>query len=104
MLFDCVFVLMALVYIAFRHHSKDQLPDLGSTTWTMVIQNSCLRAKHKSQQDVRLLYTGAGRFTGDKWWFQEIAFTRDKQGRITGFRLSAEDGLVRNLFFEKRLE
>jgi hypothetical protein len=75
-----------------------------STTWTIIIHNDQLWARHRSQQDVQLYYTGADRFTGDKWWFQEITFSRDDKERIIGFKLNAEDGLVRNLRFDKPLQ
>ena len=78
-------------------------PEL-STTWQISILDNQLLAKHKLQKSVRLLSTGADRFTGDQWWFQEIVFERDNKGRITGFRLTAEDGLVRKLAFTKQNE
>jgi hypothetical protein len=70
-----------------------------STTWTVYVNEKQLRAKHESQEDAWLIYTGAHRFVGDKWWFQQIDFSHDDNGRINGFKLSAEDGLVRNLRF-----
>ena len=78
-------------------------PELA-TTWRISIQDNQLQATHKLQQRVRLFSTGADRFTGDQWWFQEILFNRDNQEEIMGFRLTAEDGLVRNLAFRKQLE
>ena len=75
-----------------------------ATTWRISILENQLLAKHKLQQSVRLLSNGADRFTGDQWWFQEIVFARDNKGRITGFRLTAEDGLVRKLAFTKQHE
>jgi CubicO group peptidase (beta-lactamase class C family) len=79
-----------------NYHSREL-----STTWTVYVHEQQLRAKHESQEDVWLIYTGAHRFVGDKWWFQQIEFYEDDTGRINGFKLSAEDGLVRNLRFEK---
>ncbi len=75
-----------------------------ATTWKISVQDDQLLAKHKLQKSVRLFFTGADRFTGDQWWFQEIIFDRDNKGQIIGFRLTAEDGLVRKLAFNKQLE
>jgi hypothetical protein len=72
-----------------------------ATTWTIDAQKDQLWAKHESQENVRLIYTGANRFIGDKWWFQQIDFSQDDKGRINAFKLGAEDGLVRNLRFDK---
>ena len=71
------------------------------TTWTVYTRNGQLRAIHESRKDIQLTYTGNNRFIGDQWWFQQIDFNQDENGNITGFRLSAEDGLVRNLRFDK---
>ncbi len=72
-----------------------------NTTWTFYTHEGQLRAKHESEEEIRLIYTGANRFVGDKWWFQQIEFSHDDNGRIIAFRLSAEDGLVRGLRFER---
>jgi CubicO group peptidase (beta-lactamase class C family) len=72
-----------------------------TTTWTFYTQKDQLRAKHETQEEVRLIYTGANRFVGDKWWFQQIEFAHDDNGRINELRLSAEDGLVRGLRFDR---
>ena len=79
-----------------NYHSREL-----STTWTVYVHEQQLRAKHSLQEDVRLIYTGANRFVGDKWWFQQIEFSHDDNGRIIAFRLSAEDGLVRGLRFDR---
>ena len=72
-----------------------------NTTWTFYTHEGQLRAKHESEEEIRLVYTGANRFVGDKWWFQQIEFSHDDNGRINTFRLSAEDGLVRGLRFDR---
>ena len=66
-------------------------------------------AFHAKNADIKLFFIkdekgniSGDRFVGDRWWFQQIAFMRDGMGHITGFRLSAEDGLVRNLLFQKQ--
>ena len=79
-----------------NYHSREL-----NTTWTFYTHEGQLRAKHESEEEIRLVYTGANRFVGDKWWFQQIEFSHDDNGRIIAFRLSAEDGLVRGLRFER---
>ena len=71
------------------------------TTWSMILHKGRLIARHRWQDDVRLFPTGIDRFSGNRWWFQEILFTRDSEGSISGFRVSGEDGLVRNVRFDK---
>ena len=69
------------------------------TTYTIVVSENRLVAKHRRHDDISL--TDAGdHFTGNVWFFPEIRFTRDDTGCITGFKLTG--GRVRNLHFEKR--
>lgn len=69
------------------------------TTYTIVVSENRLVAKHRRHDDISLTYTG-DHFTGNVWFFPEIRFIRDDTGRITGFRLTG--GRVRNLHFEKK--
>jgi CubicO group peptidase (beta-lactamase class C family) len=87
-----------------KEFTGDFISQEVATTWRISIHENQLLATHKMQKSVRLLFTGEDRFTGNQWWFQEIVFERDNKGRITGFRLTAEDGLVRKLAFTKQHE
>jgi CubicO group peptidase (beta-lactamase class C family) len=87
-----------------KEYTGDFISPELATTWRISVQDDQLLARHKLQKSVRLFFTGADRFTGDQWWFQEIIFDRDNKGQIIGFRLTAEDGLVRKLAFNKQLE
>ena len=69
------------------------------TTYTIVVSENRLVAKHRRHDDISLTYTG-DHFTGNVWFFPEIRFTRDDTRRITGFRLTG--GRVRNLHLKKR--
>ena len=70
------------------------------TTYTIVVSENRLVAKHRRHDDISL--TDAGdHFTGNVWFFPEIRFTRDDTERVTGFRLTG--GRVRNLHFEKKV-
>ena len=85
------------------YNGEYRSPEL-STTWKIQIHGNQLKATHEFQKSVRLTPIAGDRFVGDQWWFQQITFIRDGRGRITSFRLSAEDGLVRNLLFQKQYE
>ena len=69
------------------------------TTYTIVVSENRLVAKHRRHDDISLTYAG-DHFTGNVWFFPEIRFTRDDTGQIVGFRLTG--GRVRNLHFKKR--
>lgn len=69
------------------------------TTYTIVVNENRLVAKHRRHDDISLTYTG-DHFTGNVWFFPEIRFIRDNTGRVIGFRLTG--GRVRNLHFEKK--
>ena len=71
------------------------------TTYTIVVSENGLVAKHRRHDDILLTYTD-GHFLGNTWFFPDIRFTRDDTGQVTGFRLTG--GRVRNLHFEKRDE
>ena len=70
------------------------------TTYTIVMHEDGLVARHRRHDDIGLTYTG-GHFRGDSWFFPEVHFLRDDIGRVTGFRLTGNR--VRNLYFEKKV-
>jgi CubicO group peptidase (beta-lactamase class C family) len=71
-----------------------------STTYTMVIESGKLIARHFRTGDVILTITKPDQFSGNKWYFGSVVFTRDSaDGEITGCKVSG--GRVRNLKFEK---
>jgi CubicO group peptidase (beta-lactamase class C family) len=70
-----------------------------STTYTMVIESGRLIARHFRTGDVLLTLTGPDNFTGNEWYFGKVVFTRESNGKISGFKVSG--GRVRNLKFEK---
>jgi len=74
-------------------------PELG-TTYTLVVQAGRLVAQHRRHDDISLTELDGDLFTGNRWFFQTVQFTRDSEKRITGFRLSS--GRARNLRFERR--
>jgi hypothetical protein len=70
-----------------------------STDYEMVYESGKLIARHFRTGDVMLTLTKPDQFTGDKWYFRMVQFTRDSEGKISG--LSASGGRTRNLKFEK---
>jgi len=70
-----------------------------STTYTMVLDSGKLIARHFRTGDVMLTLTRPDQFSGNKWYFGRVVFTRDSNGKIVGCSVSG--GRVRNLKFEK---
>ncbi len=70
-----------------------------STTYTMVVESGKLIARHFRTGDVLLTLSKPDQFSGNKWYFGKVAFTRDSNGKIAGCNVSG--GRVRNLKFEK---
>ncbi len=74
-------------------------PELG-TSYTMVLKDGKLVAQHRRHDDISLTELDGDLFSGNRWFFQTLQFTRDNEKRITGFRLTS--GRVRNLRFDKQ--
>ncbi|MCH8289501.1 beta-lactamase family protein [Candidatus Poribacteria bacterium] len=69
------------------------------TTYAIIVREGQLVAQHRRNDDIPLTYTGDG-FVGAEWFFPQVHFMRDDNGKITGFRLTG--GRVRNLRFDRR--
>jgi CubicO group peptidase (beta-lactamase class C family) len=74
-------------------------PELG-TTYTLVVRDGKVVAQHRRNDDISLTELDGDLFTGNRWFFQTVQFTRDNEKRITGFRLSS--GRARNVRFDKQ--
>ncbi len=74
-------------------------PELG-TSYTLVLKDGKLVAQHRRHDDIPLTELDGDLFSGNRWFFQTVQFTRDSEKRITGFRLTS--GRVRNLRFDKQ--
>jgi CubicO group peptidase (beta-lactamase class C family) len=74
--------------------------ELG-TTYTIVVQNDRLVAKHRRHDDIPLNRVD-DYFAGEQWFFSQIRFQRDEENQVVGFRLT--DGRVRNLRFDRQEE
>jgi hypothetical protein len=65
----------------------------------MVVESGKLIARHFRTGDVLLTLNKPDQFSGNRWYFGKVAFTRDSNGKIAGCNVSG--GRVRNLKFEK---
>lgn len=74
-------------------------PELG-TSYTIVLNDGKLVAQHRRHDDISLTELEGDLFSGNRWFFQTVQFTRDSEKRITGFRLTS--GRVRNLRFDRQ--
>ncbi len=72
--------------------------ELG-TTYTLVVEDSVLTARHRRHTDATLSPTITDTFTTDTWFMRSIHFVRDRDRRITGFEVS--EGRSRNVRFAK---
>jgi hypothetical protein len=70
-----------------------------STAYTMILDSGKLIARHFRTGDVMLTLSKPDQFSGNKWYFRNVVFTRDSSGKISGCNVSG--GRVRNLKFEK---
>lgn len=73
--------------------------ELG-TAYTIIVRDGQLVAQHQRHDDIALRLISVDRFSGSQWWFQQVQFTRDKDRRITGLRLTGSR--VRYLRFDRQ--
>ena len=73
-------------------------PELG-TSYTLVVKDGKIVAQHRRHDDITLTELEGDLFSGNRWFFQSVQFTRDSEKRINGFRLTS--GRVRNLRFDR---
>ncbi|HEY6332995.1 MAG TPA: serine hydrolase domain-containing protein [Blastocatellia bacterium] len=82
-----------------KEYAGDYYSDELGTVYSIVVQNGGLVAQHRRHEDIALTHLVGDDFSGSAWWFQNVKFSRDGSGQVTGFRLS--EGRVRNLRFDK---
>lgn len=73
-------------------------PEL-ETRYTVAVKNGGLVAQHRRHGEFALRPHSADEFRAGSWYFSQIRFQRDPQGRVTDMRVSS--GRVRNLRFER---
>jgi len=74
-------------------------PELD-TSYNVHVNSGRLVAEHWRNSSSFLSPMGDDTFRGDRWWFPEVRFVRDAEGRVTGFTVTGTR--VRNLVFERR--
>lgn len=70
------------------------------TSYDVSVSGSGLRVDHARNDSVHLRPVGGDVFRGDQWWFEDITFTRDADGRVDGLEINAPR--VRHLRFVRR--
>ena len=73
-------------------------PEL-ETRYEVVLENNALIARHRRHGDIAMRPVRADNFSASPFYFRDIRFERDAQGKVTAMRVSA--GRVRNLLFER---
>ncbi len=70
-----------------------------SSEYNFVIKNDTLVATHSRLSDIKMTPTKTDVFAGDKWFFGQTEFIRDKNNAVVGCKVSS--GRVRNIWFKK---
>lgn len=73
-------------------------PELA-TNYNLKMKDGKLIAEHQRTSDIELSPIKKDVFTGNQFYFRQVEFKRDEQGKINGFSVS--NGRVRNLKFNK---
>ena len=85
---------------ALAEYTGSYYSDELGTQYNIVVREGNLIAQHQRNEDVRLTPISLDQFSGSAWFFSRISFTRDKDRRVTGLRVSG--GRVRNLCFDRQ--
>ena len=72
------------------------------TIYSIVLENDALVAKHFRHSDIPLSVKSKDRFTGNKWFFDSLEFTRDENDRINGVLISGSRGRAKDVRFNKK--
>jgi hypothetical protein len=70
-----------------------------NTNYTFVVESGKLIARHFRTGDVTLTPSKTDVFSGNRWYFSQVEFIRDRNKKITGCKVG--NGRVRNLEFDK---
>ena len=72
---------------------------VGTGGYELAVESGSLAARHWRNPPATLSPTAEDVFSGDQWWFPEVRFTRDREGRVEGFAVTGSR--VRDLIFER---
>ncbi len=70
------------------------------TFYTIVVKDSFLIAEHRNMKDIKLTPTEDDTFSGDVFFLGEVAFKKDKAGKVNGFTVS--NGRTKGIYFQRR--
>ncbi|HEY0670812.1 MAG TPA: serine hydrolase domain-containing protein, partial [Longimicrobiales bacterium] len=73
-------------------------PEL-ETRYQVVLHNNALVARHRRNGDITLNPDSADKFRASSWYFSNVDFERDAQGKVVAMRVSS--GRVRGVRFER---
>ncbi|HET9439744.1 MAG TPA: hypothetical protein VFO52_06220, partial [Longimicrobiales bacterium] len=73
-------------------------PEL-ETRYQVMLHKNALVARHRRNGDITLSPDRADKFRTPSWYFSNVDFERDGEGKVTGMRVSS--GRVRQLLFER---
>lgn len=86
--------------VRLEEYAGEYYSDELGTAYTIVVRDGQLVAEHRRHDDIKLTPAQDDNFLGAQWFFQKVRFTRDKENRVTGLRLTGSR--VRNVRFDKR--
>ena len=81
-------------------YAGDYYSDELGTTYTIIVRDGQLVAQHRRHDDISMRHVSDDLFSGSQWWFQQVQFTRDRNRKISGLRLTG--GRVRYLRFDRQ--
>ncbi|HMQ87586.1 MAG TPA: serine hydrolase [Flavilitoribacter sp.] len=73
-------------------------PEL-ETAYTLKVEDGKLIAHHQRHPDIELRAGQGGKFTGNTWFFGQVEFDKNSEGKVTGMKVSS--GRVRGVLFDK---
>ena len=84
-----------------RYAGRYFSPELD-TAYTLIVKEEKLVATHVRHGEIELSPTSADEFTGNRWFFRQVAFERDADDMPTVMLVSS--GRVRSVRFERRAD
>lgn len=71
-----------------------------STAYTFLVEHNKLIARHSRHPDIGCTPTKPDYFSGNQWFFGQVEFIKNAEGRVTGCKISS--GRVRGVWFKKQ--
>ena len=71
------------------------------TIYEIKNRDGLLFAENIQNGSIQLVQVDRDNYIGDKWWFTSLKVVRDKDDKITGFKVTADSNNIQNLLFVK---